>query len=251
METHNKLKEAYQQDGFLHIPTFMNMQEMDKIETQINHIIQTVVPGMPKKDAMYEDYNQPASLKQVNIPITATPPYLLELRQSEKVQGLATLLLGDVAVPQSLELFIKPPHLGTPTPPHQDGFYFCLKPDLALTLWLALDNMDNENGMLHYIAGSHKHGILPHTASQILGFSQGVQADDLTTLGREVACPIRRGDLLIHASATIHRASGNPSTRLRRALAIVYYGKSTQRDSEQFARYQESVQKQQESMGVH
>jgi phytanoyl-CoA hydroxylase len=250
MQDHNALKESYQRDGFLHIPQFINAQELDEIEIHVNHIIQQVVPQMPKQDAMYEDYDRRESLKQVNVPLADTPLPLVELRQSEKVQGLATALLGDQAVPQSIELFIKPPKLGTPTPPHQDGFYFCLEPDLALTLWLALDDMDDENGTLHYIAGSHTHGILSHSASQVLGFSQGVQAGDLTPFGREVTCYLRRGDLLIHNSSTIHRASGNPSNRLRRALAMVYYGKSTQRDMEKYRRYQESVQNQQESMGV-
>ena len=250
MQDHNALKKSYQRDGFLHIPAFMPPQEMEEVEAHVNHIIQEVVPTMPKQDAMYEDYNRPESLKQVNVPLDNTPPYLIELQQSAKVQSLATSLLGDEAVPQSIELFIKPPKLGTPTPPHQDGFYFCRQPNLALTLWLALDDMDDENGTLHYIAGSHTHGILSHSASQVLGFSQGVQADDLTIFGREVSCHLRRGDLLIHDSATIHRASGNPSNRLRRALALVYYGKSTQRDPEKFRRYQESVDNQQKSMGV-
>ena len=243
------LKENFQRDGFVHLPGFMQPAEMDKIEHYYEQVLRDVVPGLPRHDAMYEDYERSETLKQVNIP-AAEAPYFVALRKSAKMLELAAGLLGEEVVPQSLELFIKPPELGTPTPPHQDGFYFCLVPNRALTTWLALDDMDDENGTLHYVAGSHKKGILSHRASRVLGFSQGLDEDDLAAFGREVSCRLQRGDLLVHHSCTIHRAEGNPSTRLRRALAMVYYGKSARVDPESHRRYRESVEGQQKEIGV-
>ena len=241
--------ESFRQDGFVHLPGFMDEVEIDAIDTQVVEVIENLVPTLDRTAAMYEDYEQPETLKQVNIP-AALAPGLVELRQSAKVLGLVEWLLEDKAVAQSLELFIKPPRVGTPTPPHQDGFYFCLEPNVALTAWLALDDMDDENGTLHYVAGSHKMGVLDHDASQVLGFSQGLVERDLTGLGREVSLCRRRGDLLVHHSLTIHRAGGNPSTRLRRALAMVYYGANAKLDPDAYQRYQESVQMQQKDLGV-
>lgn len=243
------VQEAFQRDGFVHLPGFMDAAQIDDIEAHVVRVIEHIVPKMPKTDAMYEDYDRPETLKQVNIPAAAAPA-LVALRGSAKMLELVEALLGDKAVPKSLELFIKPPGLGTPTPPHQDGFYFCLQPDVALTAWLALDDMDDENGTLHYVAGSHKMGILDHNVSRVLGFSQGLAADDLTEFGREVSCRLRRGDLLVHHCSTIHRAGGNPSARLRRALAMVYYGASVKRDEEAYQRYLASAQAQQQDMGV-
>ena len=241
--------EAFRRDGFVHLPEFMDAVEMDCIAARVAEVIAEVVPTLSKTDAMYEDYERPETLKQVNVPPERAPA-LAALRESAKMQELVDRLLADRAVPQSLELFIKPPRLGTPTPPHQDGYYFCLEPNVALTAWLALDDMDDENGTLHYVAGSHKMGVLDHGASQVLGFSQGLPADDLAAYGREVCCRLRRGDLLVHHSLTIHRAEGNPSSRLRRALAMVYYGASARLDPKAHRRYRESVQAQQEDLGV-
>ncbi len=244
------LLQSFQRDGFVHLPGFMGTEEMAEIEARVQEVIECVVPSLPKTEAMYENYDRRETLKQVNVPAERAPA-LVALRASAKILGLVEGLLAEKAVPQSLELFIKPPKIGTPTPPHQDGFYFCLEPSTALTAWLALDDMDDENGTLHYVAGSHKNGVLTHGASQVLGFSQGVTAGDLAEFGREVGCPLRRGDLLVHDSLTIHRAEGNTSTRLRRALAMVYYGKSAQRDEAAYRRYQDSVKAQQQDMGVH
>ena len=249
MQDAKTLRKAFERDGFVHLPGFMNAAEMDEIEQHVIRFLAEVVPKLSKADAMYEDYQRPESLKQVNMP-TAGADYFVELRHSEKMLGLAAMLLQEEVEPQSQELFIKPPGMGTPTPPHQDGFYFCIVPSQALTLWLALDDMDDENGTLHYVAASHKKGVLGHKASQVLGFSQGLTEDDLAEFGREVACQMRRGDLLVHHSLTIHRAEGNPSSRLRRALAMVYYAKRAKMDTAARSRYQASVQSQQEEMGV-
>ena len=249
MSDERALLESFRRDGFVHLPGFMGTEEMAQIEARVQEVIEQVVPSLSKTEAMYEDYDQAETLKQVNVPAERAPA-LAALRESAKMLMVVERLLTEKAVPKSLELFIKPPKIGTPTPPHQDGFYFCLEPNVALTAWLALDDMDDENGTLHYVAGSHTRGVLGHGASQVLGFSQGLTAGDLAEFGQEVSCALRRGDLLVHDSLTIHRAEGNPSGRLRRALAMVYYGESAQRDEAKYQRYQDSIKAQQQAIGV-
>ena len=103
-----------------------------------------------------------------------------------------------------------------------------LEPCRALTMWMALDDVDEENGCVRYVRGSHTRGMRPHGRTETLGFSQGItdfgQALDARD---EVACPARPGDLLAHHALTIHRADANASaTRTRRALGFIYYGES-------------------------
>ncbi len=57
--------------------------------------------------------------------------------------------------------FNKPPHDGLPTPTHQDGYYIKLEPPEAVTMRLALEATDEENGCMRYscmryIRGSHR-----------------------------------------------------------------------------------------------
>src|SRR5690606_9983238 len=97
-----------------------------------------------------------------------------------------------------------------------------------LTMWLALDHVDQENGCVSYVKGSHLRGLREHASSGVLGFSQ-----QMTDFGRpedlenEVAMPARPGDLLVHHALTIHRADGNRSTdRKRRSMGFIYYAAS-------------------------
>ena len=44
----------------------------------------------------------------------------------------------------NLQYFNKSPGANKPTPPHQDGYYFMITPCEAVTMWLALDEVDDE-----------------------------------------------------------------------------------------------------------
>ena len=143
-------------------------------------------------------------------------------------------------MPKNMQYFNKPPGIGQPTPPHQDGYYFMLAPCEAVTMWFALEDVDEENGCVRYVPGSHKHGMREHARTQTLGFSQGI-VDYPTVADREseLAFPAKPGDLLVHHALTIHRADGNRSTtRTRRALGFIYYSDRAREDVEAHAAYQ-------------
>ena len=56
----------------------------------------------------------------------------------------------------------------TPTPAHQDNFYWSRKPANALTAYVALTKQSKKNGVISYLLGSHKHGVLKHKKSNII-----------------------------------------------------------------------------------
>lgn len=134
--------------------------------------------------------------------------------------------------------------IGKPTPPHQDGYYFMLNPSVAVTMWMALEPADEENGCVKYVKGSHQKSMRPHGRTKTLGFSQGIVdfgTDD--DMANEVAFPAKPGDLLVHHSLTIHRAGGNTSkTRSRKALGLIYFGESAKEDVEAKKAYQQKLQ---------
>jgi phytanoyl-CoA hydroxylase len=120
-----------------------------------------------------------------------------------------------------------------------------LNPPHAVTMWLALEDVDAENGCVRYVKASHLKGMRPHGKSQIFGFSQtivdfGTEED----MAHEVAVPAKRGDLLIHHSMTIHRAEGNTSaTRSRKAFGFLYWGASAKEDLATKEAYRKQIAK--------
>jgi len=196
---------------------------------------------------MYEDADDSDTLKQADC--IHLEPTLDAWRHQGKVRELAEFLIGPV-VPQHGEFFDKPPRAGKGTPPHQDGFYFCLEPNSACTVWIPLEPVDEENGALTYIRGSHRHGVLDHAASSVLGFSQALKGN-LDGTAEHVICPVQPGDVLAHHSLTIHYAGKNRSlTRHRRSIAYVFFSASAKRDEAAWERYQASLARQRQEKGI-
>jgi len=102
-----------------------------------------------------------------------------------------------------------------------------------VTGWLALEDVNEETGCIHYVRGSHKETkFRSHGQSGVLGFSQGI-TDFGTPADRanEVSFPGTGGTFLMHHAKTVHWASGNKSeSRTRKALGFIYYAKRAKLD---------------------
>ena len=218
--------QQFQSDGFVVLPGFLAASEVEVVLRNLQRFIDDRVPSMPREHVFYEDVRRPDTLKQLQSLFTYDD-YFAGLFFNSRFERLAMELLQDEVVGKNMQYFNKPPQVGQPTPPHQDGYYFMLDPCEALTMWLALDVVDEENGCIRYVHGSHRRGMRPHSRTQTLGFSQGIsnypQPDDIAN---DVAIRARPGDLVVHHAMTIHRADGNRSSeRSRRAIGFIYYAK--------------------------
>lgn len=123
--------------------------------------IDKVVPTMPPERVFYEDKGDRSTLKQLQ-QLGTHDPWFREQFEAGPFRRLAEQLLGGPVVPKNLQYFNKPPGVGKPTPPHQDGYYFKIEPCEALTMWLALEPVDEETGCVRYLPGSHRAGMRPH-----------------------------------------------------------------------------------------
>jgi phytanoyl-CoA hydroxylase len=242
-------KQAYDRDGFLVVRQLLSAAEFDELCQNLERYIRDVVPTLPDGDAFYEDRRRPETLKQLQR--IQQDPYFGRYLHHPKWTRLAASLLGEPIQVEGAEWFNKPPGTNHITPPHQDNFYFCYEPPQVLTLWMALDAVDEENGCLRYVPGSHRSGIRPHQRTKTLGFSQGISDYGDDDRAHEQPILLQPGDVTIHHGNTIHRADANRSaTRQRRSFALVVRGVSARRDPVAFARYASAAKAQREEFGL-
>lgn len=243
------LRADYQRDGFVVIRGFLPPEDFQSLMQNLSRYIRDVVPHLPDGDAFYDDRSRPETLKQ--LARIEQDPFFAAWTEHPLWTSTARAILGEEVLFQGVEWFNKPAGTNHPTPAHQDNYYFCLRPCQVLTMWLALDDIDDENGCLRYVRGSHLRGIRPHGRTKTLGFSQGILDFGEADLAEEVAVHARPNDLLVHHGETIHRADPNRSpTRQRRSFAMVYKGASCQRDQAAFDRYLESSKSQHRELGL-
>jgi len=102
---------------------------------------------------------------------------------------------------------------------HQDNGYGELSPYNAISTLTALEDVDEDNGCLRLIPGSHKEGQID--VKKIKSEGQTIELDIDDALG--VPMPMRAGDTLIFDCAMLHQSQGNHSkTRHRRILFLRY-----------------------------
>jgi phytanoyl-CoA hydroxylase len=242
-------RRVFDRDGFVIVRQLLSAAELDELRANLDRYIREVVPTLPDSSAFYEDRTRPETLKQLQH--MGRDPFFAAYTRHPKWVALAEALTGEEVHADEPEWFNKPPNTGHVTPPHQDNYYFCLKPAHVLTIWLALEPVDEENGCLRYVTGSHRRGLRPHGRSGVLGFSQGITDYGPEDEVREVKICLQPGDVVAHHGETIHRADANRSTtRSRRAFAMVFKGISCRRDEEAFQRYLASLKVQHQQMGL-
>ncbi|WP_309707816.1 phytanoyl-CoA dioxygenase family protein [Armatimonas sp.] len=108
---------------------------------------------------------------------------------------------------------------------HQDVTYWGLEPATAVTVWLAIDDADEENGCMRVVPGSHAAGIREHTKAQQAGNLLSINQEVPVTEEEEASAvnlPLRAGFASLHDGCLIHGSLPNVSTRRRCGLTLRY-----------------------------
>jgi ectoine hydroxylase-related dioxygenase (phytanoyl-CoA dioxygenase family) len=114
----------------------------------------------------------------------------------------------------------KPPRHGHDTPWHQDEAFW--EEDLgyhACAIWLALDDVDVDNGCMQFMPGSHTDGIRTHRHLYDDPLVSALVIDDVD-LDKAVPVPLPAGGATFHTQRTMHHTGPNHTDRFRRAYAI-------------------------------
>jgi ectoine hydroxylase-related dioxygenase (phytanoyl-CoA dioxygenase family) len=127
----------------------------------------------------------------------------------------------------------EPGHTAT-TPWHQDLAYAAMpfvRPGVPITqatfvqFWLALDDVDVENGCMQFVPGQHRKPLLEHYVAGGEPTDEGrmlaIRApESALNLASAVACPLRAGGATVHGHGTPHFTSGNRTSNRRRRAYI-------------------------------
>jgi hypothetical protein len=132
-------------------------------------------------------------------------------------------LLGDDVVAWGSHFFCKMPGDGKAVAWHQDASYWPLSPSHAVTVWLAIDDADLDNGCMKFIAGSHHFGHLTYRQSSPEEHNVLDQTvENAESFGTIVADELLAGEASIHNDLLLHGSDANLSSRRRCGLTLRY-----------------------------
>jgi len=149
-------------------------------------------------------------------------PGLYDLVCHARILDYVEDLLGENLICWGSNYFAKMPGDTKRVSWHQDAGYYPLTPAKTITAWLAIDDVDEENGAMRVIPGSHLHGIIPTETS-------GAQEQNL--LKESVRSPasygldpvpfqLKAGQMSLHSDFLLHGSEPNPSSRRRCGLTM-------------------------------
>ena len=134
--------------------------------------------------------------------------------------GLAELVGEPSRLVQSAVIYKQPLSDAVQFGWHQDSSYLTADPDTLVLAFLALDDMDEENGCLHVAPRSHADGLHVRLSLGPSGFvdveGRGVRFAPV----EDRAVKMRRGDVVFASGRTYHASGPNLSTGPRRALIV-------------------------------
>lgn len=140
-----------------------------------------------------------------------------ELMYRNPLVDLMTRLIGPNVKAASNQLVFKHPGDANDYHWHQDNGFGPLEPQANVTCWTALDDTDERNGCLWIIPGSHREGVVEHSASR--GRERiAVGVDE----SEAVPVPMRAGECLLFHGNLLHTSKGNFTDRMRRAYFFRY-----------------------------
>ncbi|MDD9267310.1 phytanoyl-CoA dioxygenase family protein [Paenibacillus sp. GCM10023248] len=210
----------YEQNGFVQVDGILLPAEIEELTSAMEEAMSErsdrAVATDESKGAYYRVLNQKVNVWRDH---GTMAKYSLHARIAEAAKALSgasgVRLFHDHAL-------WKMPQDSKPTPWHQDLPYWPMNEPGALSAWIPLDDVDERNGCMMFIPGSHQAGKLAGidlvNPQNIFDFVQGTEHEQ----AKPVIVPLKKGSCTFHHGQTFHYAHANLTSNPRRVLAIIY-----------------------------
>lgn len=207
----------FNENGYLtSLPAIYSSEEMARINAELPELLKLLQPGETSKDI--REWHE-------------TSTYLYEIVMNPRIHDLVEGVIGPNFYCWASSFFIKEPQSPQTVGWHQDAYYWPMAPHNTVTVWLAFDDVDEENGAMQIIPGSHKAGLLRHKRSEKTDSVLTLELEG-GTFREDIAVPLclRAGEVSLHDDRAVHGSPGNPSSRRRAGLTIRYSGTNVKND---------------------
>ncbi len=213
--------EQFNQHGFISpLPGFAE-EEIDKQRQYFDKLLQQLTVAPEKGDSQFGGVDKRDSVQySLNCYHTKLRGIWETMYAEPLLRGVRDLLGNDV-VAWATHYFCKLPGDGKAVSFHQDASYWDLTPAKTVTVWLALDDTDEENGAMQFLPGSHKVGHIPWKESSEKSVLNQ-QIEDISVFDKPFSNNLKAGEFSLHSSLLVHGSPKNQSPRRRCGLTIRY-----------------------------
>ncbi len=225
------LKCTFESQGYIEIPQALEPEELENLESCANRLTDEFVQKLISQGKLHSAYeDEPIDQRIVSIleksgegqPAWTSQffgPELHAIINSPRIlDNLSPLLGPNILFNGGYQLRAKQPTRFhdrlTKFPWHQDTQYYgeITKSLDIITVWIPFADVDESNGCIWMIPGSHKWGLLEGARDKE---SNMRPFEDIEKRGEPVSVPMQRGDILLFHNLTFHSSKENRTQRAR------------------------------------
>lgn len=220
----NQQIEQYKKDGYTVVRQALPKELLDDLRRITDEIVASakgLTEHTPVLDLEPSHTPENPRVRRIKTPQLAHPFYR-ELAGHECVMSVLRPLLGnDIRLRAGCKINMKSAGFGSPVEWHQDWAFYPHTNDDVLASGILLDDMDESNGPIMFLPGSHRGQVYDHHSAGAFCGAIDTTAEDLDTTE---AIPVygKAGDMTIHHARLVHGSMVNRSAKPRRVLFYEY-----------------------------
>jgi len=233
----------FKEQGFLLLPAFANdalcdtihdiakahlKHKVPPIETEFEYVGKTKEERERISDAHSEVLEKRITVRRLR-QVYHRDIVFKEWMENKKMRPVLQQILGEapaITIAHHNSIMTKMPQSSTATSWHQDFRYWNFENDNLVSVWLALDNENDKNGVLEFIPGSHKMSFTFSQFDEKEYFSE-TNDDNKKIIDTKVSYDLKKGDVVLFHCKLLHRANKNRTNKTKISFVYTVKGTST------------------------
>jgi ectoine hydroxylase-related dioxygenase (phytanoyl-CoA dioxygenase family) len=223
--------DAFWRDGYLVAEDAVTPAELAALRAEIDKWVDEsrahaspfgppTIDGRPRFDMGAEHSASAPALRRINNPSDISPAYETVMANARTVDMVADLIGPDVKF-HHCKINLKLPGAKTEVSYHQDFAYTPHTNDDIVTALLFLDDIDENNGCLTVVPGSHK-GPMKSLFDGDRFTGAVSSAEEKDALDKSVPCLGKAGAVCLMHTKLLHGSAANSANRSRGLYICVY-----------------------------
>lgn len=210
----------YEEEGYVQLKGVLTPGEVEQVRTWLEEVLQITLDEAMDRVGKNPEYDK-VFYQKVNLWRfhEGMRQYVFSPRIAEIARRLTrsprVRLWHDHAL-------VKMPGDSKPSAWHQDLPYWPMNETSALSCWMALDDVDENNGCMQFIPKSHRWGRFPPinlvNPQNLFAYVPEPETKDFTP----AVMRMKAGDCTFHNGLTFHYAGPNKTDKPRRAMITIY-----------------------------
>lgn len=244
MELTKEQLQKFNEEGFLLLPKFADHELCDTIkdiakahlkhkvppvETESEYVGKSAEERKTVSDGQQEQGEERITVRRLR-QVYHRDIVFKHWMESTKIRPVLKQILREnpvITIAHHNSIMTKMPHTSTETSWHRDFRYWNFKNDNLVSVWLALDEEFEENGVLEFIPKSHKMEFEASQFDEKEYFSDSIIKNQ-ALISTKVSHSLQKGDVVLFHCKLLHRANRNGTEEPKISFVYTVRGMSNQ-----------------------